>query len=264
MAKRIQKHLFFGVTLGFGLGITYYSLVKRVKKTSTFEPTPAAQQRQNTIIHDLEKESREIQDNLAKIGVTAEKIAAYKKNYYQQYIESDQSATPNNVAKPIQDFVHGILKDHGINPHEITLVKWTDPSPAAATLKRIFINEKTFSELSESARRFVIGHEVQHILHEDNLTIFLINNILETDIEKLAENTNNHNHPYCLYSRFIEKRADMKAALKNELYAQGYVDFLQERIKKYGDTPTGTHPLRAERLKVAQTILEQHKNLPMA
>lgn len=263
MTKRIKKHLFFGVTLGFSVGIIYYSLVKKtdkIKPIDAYQPTAE----KTGLAHDIEKEYQEICKKLAKVGVTAEKIATYKDKYYQRYIESDKSDTPNNVAKPIQSFVHGILKDHGINPKEITLVAWTDPSPAAATLKRLFINEKTFLELSESARRFVIAHELQHILQQDNLMIFIINSILETTIEKLADDNTQYNHPYCLYSRFIEKRADMQAALKDTKYAQGYVDFLQERIKKYGDQPSGTHPLRSERLKVAQNILNQHKDLPLA
>ncbi|MGE0206485.1 MAG: hypothetical protein AB7R69_01405 [Candidatus Babeliales bacterium] len=191
-----------------------------------------------------------------KIGITKKRYEDAKNNYRNQYLRSDFPGGSIQVSDQTKQFVNGILKELGVDPATITITGWDDISPAAATEHIIYINEKEFSNYSLPARRFIIGHEIQHILHKDNWSRYSLELLCNNEVEKMA---GKKDHPLCQYSRFKEKRADVTMATTSKEWAEGYLAFAKEWHKRAGDNPGVTHPLNKDRVALAQDIVTHMK-----
>jgi Peptidase family M48 len=203
------------------------------------------------ILQELAREERMVNDALASIGATQEKREQARKKYYKEYLKSEKHACDTKpISRKTVDSVRTIARDLGLNIHNIKILGFEDTSPAAATQTIIYINEQCFSELSEMSKRFVIGHEIQHILHQDNFERYILENLCNEGIENIQHD---HNHPLCQFSRFKERRADIKTALHSDTMAQAYLEFTKERLKS-GDSRGITHPKNSDRWKLADRI----------
>jgi hypothetical protein len=253
-----KKHLLIliSATLLIAGGILY-SKSKKIKitvETSSIEKKDKTLtlSAHNYFIQKLDTALQEVWKSFEKIGITKQRYQQALQEYRQKYLRSDYPNGSNQVSSDTKQFVQGILKEFGINPQEITIVGWNDISPAGASEKVIYINEKEFNTYSQDAKYFLIGHEIQHILHQDNCsryTLELLCNYNGIPTEQSKES------PLCQYSRFKEMRADVKTALKGKNWAQGYLDFAKEFHKRAGNNPGITHPLIQDRIALAQEIL---------
>lgn len=252
-----KKHLVLvSATLLIAGGILF-SKSKKIKitvQTSSTEKkdTTSILSAQNYFTQKLDNVLQEVWKSLESIGITKQRYQQALQEYRQKYLRSDFPSGGNQVSPETKQFVQGILKDFGINPQEIIIAGWTDISPAGASEKVIYINEKEFNTYSQDAKYFLIGHEIQHILHQDNCSRFTLELLCRYNgisTEPKPEN------PLCQYSRFKEMRADIKTALKGKSWAQGYLDFAKEFQKRAGNAPGITHPKIQDRIALAQEIL---------
>jgi Peptidase family M48 len=207
---------------------------------------------------ELEQEHEKVWQEFTKIGISKQRYQEARKRLYQKYVRSDIPFTNKKVSPQTEQFVKTVMKECGLNPNKVKIAGYNDRSPAAATEQIIYVNEQIFSAMSESAKRFVIGHEIQHILHGDNSARYILETLAGNETENLAPKK--PNHPLLQYSRFKERRADIKTALQGQEWSKAYLAFAKERLEKCGDTPGVTHPKHSDRFKLAQAIHDHMQN----
>lgn len=188
---------------------------------------------------------------LQKLNITQEKLEKGFKKYKKDFENAIQIKEDKSVALPIQELVIEILKEFKLNPNEIKIVSFDHPAPAASCQGAIFINEQRFLRHNPESQRFMIGHEIQHLLSNDSFKDFVINKLIENrDIAEKATILSN-------YSKIIEQIADNKTALTSPQWAQCYLQFMQESVAQDGNQTKTIHPQHSERLQIAQAIVNQ-------
>ena len=167
--------------------------------------------------------------------------------------------TPKKVAPAIKRLILNVFKEFDVDHKKIQIISHPIPAPIATTGKIILVNEEIFKKLSEQAQRFVIAHEIQHIINQDTSTGYLVYKLLPQE-----ENVEGFDHPAHQFSRFREERADIQTALKSLQWAENYLTFTQEIMDMWGDTDDQTHPKNSERLELAQNIVNHMKQETIA
>ena len=213
---------------------------------------------QDFYTQELEHEHEKVWQEFTNIGISKQRYQQARKNLYQKYLRSDVPFTDKKVSAQTERFVKAVMKECGLDQNKVRICGYSDRSPAAATERVIYVNEEVFSNMSQSAKRFVIGHEIQHILHGDNSARYILETLAGNETEELAPKK--PNHPLLQYSRFKERRADVKTALQGPDWAEAYLSFAKERLEKVGDTPGVTHPKHSDRLTLAQAIHDHMQN----
>jgi hypothetical protein len=206
--------------------------------------------------NQLQQEYEKVWQAFEQIGITQEKYQKAYNQYYQQYLRADVPLISPLSAKTKQ-YVTDLIKECGLEDRHITITAYKERSPASATERTLYINEEAFWSHSEPARRFVIGHELQHIAQKDNSARYVMEILCNTKAEKLIHQKD---HPLCQLSRFKEKRADIKTALKGVDWAEGFLAFAKEWYEQTGDNPGVTHPKNADRVQLAHDVVHYMKN----
>lgn len=204
-------------------------------------------------VQQLKQEEEEIWQALAQMGITKERYEREYNQRYANYLKSDVPFSTKPVSPETRAFVQQILQKEGINPAHIGIYQFNDFSPAAATDNFIYVCENAFNKLSHAGKEFVICHEVQHMLHKDNSNRFILEEMVGKETGQLAKE-GNKNHPLLRLSRFKERRADIRVALRNPNLSHAYVCFAKEYYNTIGETPGFTHPKNSVRVQLAQTI----------
>ncbi len=188
-------------------------------------------------------------------GVTREACEQRKKECARNDHKKNKLDKNSTISADTCTLIRSVLKDFDIDPSKISITSWDDHSCAGVNNNIIFVNEKRFNELSYRAKKFVIGHELQHMKHQD----FFMSDVLQEVLKRHTVDCAAQNEPLNVYCRFKEERADIQTALKNKEYAQGYVEFVQQKLLA-GDNPGITHPKHSKRLQIARDIVAQLNN----
>lgn len=161
------------------------------------------------------------------------------------------SNAKQNVDAGIKELFYAIAQDFDVNPKTIALQKVSDGECEAwADKQTMVINEPLFLRLPHQAQRFVLAHELQHIIHNDHEDRYTFDTVMQQanvsgdtalDLERQ-------------FYRFQEERADVLAALKNQEYAQAYECCMQNYLATIGETDNPEHPKMTDRKKLAQRI----------
>ena len=254
--KNNLKYILLALAVGLGLFVIRNQNIFKTVPGQTYETQsiPASQY----FGQELAKELDTVWEGFEKVGITKQRYEQAKQQHRERYLRSDFPGGTKQVSQETTQFVRGILQELGLDPTKITIVGFNDISPAAATEKVIYVNEQEFNNYSKPAQRFVIGHEIQHILHKDNCSRYTLELICNSEVEK-----NQKDHPLCQYNRYKEKRADIKTATQSLEWAEGYVAFAKEWYKRAGDNPGITHPLNKDRIVLAQQIFDHVKRQPI-
>lgn len=150
--------------------------------------------------------------------------------------------------------INQVLKDFNIDQNSLNIEPWNDNSAAGINDTTLFINQKKFNQLSYHAKKFVIGHELQHYIHHDPTMKGIFLDIMNKERHDLSSDSD----PLNQYARLKEERADIKTALKGKEYAQGYVEFMQ-KISQTGENKGITHPKNSKRLAISKSILNGYR-----
>lgn len=243
----------FFIVFLFALGLTT-GLVLFSKKQGNRTPfTLAHDYRPHHHSSYLEEQEKNIWKQLTSLGCDYKTCMA-KKNELALSKNIYTTASRQTVSLKTIDLINQVLDDFALDKGLITIKPWDNGSPAAATNNTLFINDKALKKFKKSTQKFIIGHELQHIIYEDYLIkwaqecVTKDKKIEQSSIAPLLDS----------YSRFTEERADIQTALKNSTYAQGFVDFMTILMHQEGDdyNPGTSHPKNSTRLQMASTIFQ--------
>ena len=201
---------------------------------------------------DLQELEQEAWDALEQAGVSKDTCMQKKEAIYALYLQDLENIKNNYgcegiVSTATCELVQSIADDFGIDTSDMELVPWDLESAAAATDKVFFINEKMLNQHCPQAKRFIIGHEMQHVIHQDHSTQFTLRTIAqEQTVSADAFNA---------LSRFFETRADTLAALKNDDYAFGSIECMQKNLEALGENEGLSHPKTSSRLQRGKQIV---------
>lgn len=153
----------------------------------------------------------------------------------------------NRIPTEIVTLVYEVAADFGISDKELS-INYDDNNKLGEAWVRgmtIYINPERISAYSEKAQRYIIAHEMSHIVHDD---------CTWRDAMRTAK------FPQDAIDQIIkvqEINADLYAYTKNKVYAQGGIECYEQDLKWYGNTDHKTHPCNQDRLIMAQNILNQ-------
>ncbi len=133
-------------------------------------------------------------------------------------------------------------------------------SPAGAYATTLCINEAELTSYPHSMQRYIIAHEMQHIIYQDAALKTSLHYFLEEKGIPLSPLTTD---PVNKIARFIELRADIHTALHSASYAQGLVTAMKifrAQTDESEEAHDIGHPKIALRSKVGRKILLAHQH----
>jgi hypothetical protein len=186
------------------------------------------------------------------VGISQEYCLQHREELFDLE-DKDQKGTGRPVSQENKNLIVNVLRDFNVDPATIRILPYDHKSPAGALETVLFVNESIFNTLSKQGKKFVIGHELQHMIHKDSITRRALEILTENKKSSQAI-TDTLNGVW----RYHEYRADIKAALKNREYAQGYLEFVQTLSTMFGENAGITHPKNSRRLAIADQILTSY------
>ena len=185
-------------------------------------------------------------------GVDKQRCAQQEQTVAQQYkraaLNERNNAPRTSLSPEIKQLVTNVLKDFGVNPRNIAIVPYKEKAYAAADSFTIFINESEMNTLSHEEQRFVIGHELGHMLYQDNLTEYALSSLMQAKKQQTKKDRQK-------IARLHEMRADINALTKDIDYAQGGVNFFKRLLNDFGEGSGTSHPKASDRLEQSQLVL---------
>lgn len=213
----------------------------------------------------LQTQEKALWDEFSQKGITHKQLKKLKKknkNLYTKSMEAyeKEMCSPTPLSPATISLINTVLSDFGFKKNKVKILSYTFQSPAAShDGKALLINEEIFTQFSLVAQKFLVAHELIHIMNQDSITEFCINQYANQnpsiDFKDLLER----------YSRYCEIRADFYAASKSAEYAQGYLAFMREVLvdeeTEFYAQPLPTHPDDHERLHLAQNITDHYQRV---
>lgn len=262
MKKTVKNYLIIGASLGLLLAFIHPRFLVQGAKTlavqcGLIQPKTAEQKKEAREHFDkhLAKQEKAVWQELEKIGVTRNQFDQAKAELQQEFKDVDVVPANSKIVTPeTATIIQTVLEEFGMDTNT-PIVAYEIQAPIAASDKILFVNEAIFNQFSLPAQRFVVAHEVQHMLNQDTATTFTINKLRNND-----ERETETDHPVNRFSRFREERADIQTALTSKHWAENYETFAKEISEKWGDPEDPTHPKNSERLVLAQNIVNHMNN----
>ncbi len=256
--KMNLKHLII-ILLGLiGFYGMYYFVPVQKKLVSPIEISPEIKTLQTSFKNHIADNAKKVWQALSSIGITEERCRIVNKQRYELYTKETEKAfckPEGEISNKTKTMINQVMLEFGVEPTDITVIATTKMlGTANACDKLLMVNEKNFSYFSEPAQKFIIGHEVQHILNKDHSTCSVIRNLLPA--QEKEQLMLPRQHPLMQFYRFKEERADIGAAIKNEEWANNYLAYTKEMMEIYGNVDRPTHPKSSDRLNMAQNIVD--------
>lgn len=194
---------------------------------------------------------------LGRMGITHTRCTAFLDTYgslLKKQIQAKYQARSlglPEISLPTIQLIEEVIIDYRMNPQEIALIAYHGSgSPAASDDYTLYIDENELVKYPLLAQRFVIAHELMHVLNCDNSFENALENLMDehkADAEQKAFYTFAYTNELC---------ADIDAILNGSLYAQGAIAFFTTLLELTGDETHFTHPKPSLRLKLAKRIHE--------
>lgn len=197
----------------------------------------------------LEEEGAKlISEFLVAIGKTEEEWEQIKAKLQEPYLRAveenikEQIPQHNSLSPKFKNTIISLLKQHEINPQMVTFIR-DDTSAGMGVLGapvigkiRFTVNERQCNCLTQKELEWVTLHEIQHLKHNDTFMGFITTN---------NRNANAILHKYII---FVEKRADILAALTSLEHAKAAADFSLRQWNVYSWHQKLLHALRIKNL----------------
>lgn len=215
-------------------------------------PVKKDNSRKNEVLAYLSKYEAEAWQKLEKIGIARQACQAFLDNLIEKpYSQEKLSKKP--LSKKIKAIVAAVMSDFNIDLAMLKLQAYYSQSEASTTHDTLFIDERGCLQHSENALRFIIAHELQHVIYNDYLMLYSI----ETLSQALRTDKRIVDEVIAFYSRFTEERADLMASLNAAVYAQGFLEFTQHCLREDSSSSAHTetsHPSHDKRLHLAHNV----------
>lgn len=217
-------------------------------QTSSLKDFQTSLDNEETLVwHEIERATGMSKEQILSI----KKEADWQKNYAEDIKNlkekkySDQQISPKTM-----QFIKQMFDLCGLDSNKVEIVSSSGFSPAAATDIVLFINPEKFDALSPNIQKFVLVHEMSHIINQDHSTRCILEDMQENqkDNERLEPAINHIKY-------FSETKADTFAILHGQEFAQGQIDFMEQCLKLYGNKPGRSHPSNGERLAMGQKLV---------
>lgn len=258
-----------------GIGFTKYAPKSRTNVAQDIAPLQTevfAQNCLNQLQNDTSEIAAEFSKNLVerennmwsditnKTGINrtlckkqTQEYNAYFKKDNRKAVQSHKNKLSQETIKKIQ----AIVEECGLSNIELHLVADNaKTSPAAADTNVLYVTENLFNNLSTLEQKFVIGHELGHIVYQDTAE--------QSALEDMVPNRSKHTDLLSAISRFREERADVFAMNQGCDYRKGAIEFAQNYHNKYGVQTANTHPKFIQRLTTAQAVDELYQAVQIA
>ena len=236
------------------LGTMVYYGINRKNHAPTIESSHKALQ---TIYQEkLTNHEQQIWHQITqKTGILLED-AKKERRIINEHKKNAIKTIDTSISKENRELIQNTLLEFGINPKTIQLKAYGNKDSAlSADDYIIYIHEPTFNAFSIDAKKFVIAHEIQHILNQDTS--------MDGALWRLLGHTRKAIQPEIdALSRFTELRADVGALLHNPEYLEGGIIFFKTLLEDDGDPATISHPKNSQRLSVAQNMKAKLYNQP--
>jgi Zn-dependent protease with chaperone function len=192
-------------------------------------------------------------------GITKEQAEEYKKAWYPEYLKMvEEMIKEDRVAdQPREEnkkLINSILTDLGIDPATIAIIPWNKQVAGGSFDQTIFINETILAQMPSLVQKFIIGHEIMHIVHKDHSTSFVLAQMRAINkIEDSPVLTQALQH----FGYFKEIRADLEIMLRGKEYVQGEVKLMERSLQATNgvEKESPTHPSNSLRYKLGNHLL---------
>lgn len=244
----MKKQLLILITSVFCIGLGSLFCPKKpvnptIKKVS---PSKVAETK-SYFLQRLNQEEEALHEKISReFAVDAKYL---KTNFCQQW---QQKPSKPQTDEHIYKLIFDVAQEYNFNADRLTIsVNNNDAaSPAYSTSSGLIIEMNLFKLMPETVQRFIVAHELQHILNNDTDSISIIKRSLGNKPMTAAQSK-----LFELYNKFQEKRADFNAALQGEQWAQGYLAFAKEGLKRCTSGAGNMHPSWSERAQWAEEMV---------
>jgi hypothetical protein len=198
----------------------------------------------------LEQEEARIWSGFEKVGITKDEFEELKE-YAQKTIDASFKQEASTISVATINLINTVCKDMNYTK-PFNILSFSDSSTCAqSTSKTLSINEKDFLQLPRDAQKWVIAHEITHMIHLDSINNMVLEKLI---VDKKLTDNDQIKKLRANYFLMQENRADFTAASINPEYAQGFYSFMQFEAKHYIDVINSDHPQIAQRLENAHLL----------
>jgi hypothetical protein len=207
---------------------------------------------QCSLTNSLEKREDDIWDLITTTtGITKEECTQLKNRQANECIKRVKRIAflqKKVLSKKTISLIEELLKQNEIDPISISLLEYNNPESAvAASISSLYINGALLEHYDEDMKKYVIQHEISHLIHEDPAMQYALERLLEKDALASQIKT--------AFSRFCEERADIETFLCGIDFVKGGLTLLEQQANIYGkNTTSSTHPSFEERTLLAKKI----------
>lgn len=246
--------------MGLSIGIGYYHfqrtrkpLLTLTKDLDLYRLTEASSRESFLML--LDEQEKALWDCLNKEEGFSQDDFAYYTNFYaagyeRKERENAASCCKGSFSQKLRVLISEVLCEFNIDPKKITIVPYEGFSEASVLTHFIFVNEDRLKKFDEKTQRWIIAHEVVHLLKKDGMRTAILHTLFEKKLQ-------DPNHVVNRMSRFEEMRADLLSSLNGKAYAEGCIDFLGKNVEVGADLHTySMHPEFSLRLKTAQRVYD--------
>lgn len=241
------------IVLIIGAGIFGALRLKQVK-------TPIATVSLNNTVDQLtdvnaqidQRETATWQQLAHDTGVTKERCSQIQQQLECTYQAREneqphQGLQSSGLSQKTITLVQGILTDFNIDSSSVIVMAIDENVPAYSDGHRIIcINEEALTAYPNDAQKFIIAHELGHIINR---------HAIQSDALESALQSHPQAHQYTQkFNKMYEMQADATAIAHSKKYAQAGMSYLTTYLERNGNFESPTHPSAHERLAVAQKI----------
>lgn len=192
-------------------------------------------------------------------GVTKQKADELKVKWHDEYVNlvNEMIKSEQDADKPTDEnkkLVDSILREYKLDPATIETIVWKQPVSGGSTDRTVFINEKRLAPMPLMVKKFVIAHEMAHVISKDHSTDFVL--------AKLRQMNNIPDSPALTkalqdFAYFKELRADILAMLLGNDYVRGQIMYMEHQLKASGGSlqDDSTHPSDKLRHTIGKRLL---------
>lgn len=261
----MKKYLFL-LIVGFSIALGLHLLISG-KKPVINQENAAQPIYQEISPQALASTKKFFMDKLLQEEAALHQALSHEFGVNPAFLQADYShqwrQKPGNStsSEPMHQLTYEVAQAFNFNADKLRIVlnRTNNGSPAYSNDMELIIEMNLFPEFAQPVQKFIIAHELQHILQGDC-----------TEIRTLKKRINQNNLSlsqtklFETYNKFQEKRADFKAALHGTEWAQGYLAFAQEGLKRCKSGAGNLHPTWQERVDWAQEIVDHMQNVKTA
>lgn len=196
----------------------------------------------------------------ALVGITKQECENRKKEYYPKYkalvrkLDEEYRDTQNTITPEDAKLAQEILREFSIDPDTIALVPWKNLD-AGSTDISLYLQESPYMPVK--AKKFVITHEIAHMLNKDHST----SRILKKAYSKRKDLVDSPELAQLLkrFAYFKELRADIIAILHSNDCLEGQIQYMEHNIECAAQDINAhehdhTHPSDTLRLAIGKNI----------